>query len=190
MSKQIAILLLWMVSLISCDSRVMIMDSDGDTVEFEIKEVKITSNRIEKKKEDAIKKNITEFLKANRDTIAIIKNYWFLCDTNRIKILREYDVGHKDKNITIGLHKTKAEVTPIPSVYKISEGAFGEYKIEDPEFGRLYSYQIIFSLTKNQNIADYYAIIQFARPDSNGLDRVTYKRRINKTEDYYIEDNV
>lgn len=169
----------------TCKPRVTIRGNQGNSIDFEINKIELTSNKRENAQDSLIIKNINAFLHKNNS--AIVKNYWFLCDSSNIESLRNFNPKHKNKNIKIHLGKESVSIRPIPGTYKIVEGPFAQYKIINDSLGRLYSYVINVSLNNDFEVLDFHSILQFAK-DSNGIDRVSFKRIIEKDEYYLIED--
>lgn len=152
--------------------------------------VEITTENIEDRKSAKVLKNVIAFLEEKKETEPIVQNYWYLCDTSNINSLRNFDVNHKTENIRIDLGKSGATVSPFPGVYKISEGPFAEYKINDDSLGKMHSYLIEIEFLNDFNIKDFKAVLRFSKKQENGLNRVTFKKEILKGEDYLIEQRV
>jgi len=165
-----------------------IKDSNG--TEYKITNIELTSSEKEEEDEKLILRNVNDYLISNRDSITIIQNYWYLCDSLRIRTLRDYDVRHKDANITISLTKKYVEITPIPDSYPISEGPLAEYLINDEKLGTLYTYRLKLFLTEDFKVNDAHAQIQFAKIDHEGRGRVSLRRQIDKNEIYSIKEKL
>ena len=131
--------------------------------------------------------NISDFLKNNQSSV--VRNYHYLCDTSRIRIFREYNVKHKLENINIGIGKNTVRISPIPGSFKISDGPLAEYQIENDSLGQFASYFIDIDLNTDLEISDYKATLRFMK-DSNGIDKVSFKKEITATENYLIEEKL
>ena len=131
--------------------------------------------------------NISDFLKNNQSSV--VRNYHYLCDTSRIRALKEYNVNHKIENINIAIGKNTVRISPIPGSFKISDGPLAEYRIENDNLGKFASYFIDIDLNNDFEISDYKATLRFMK-DSNGIEKVSFKKVITATENYLIEEKL
>jgi hypothetical protein len=154
--------------------------NDVKSISFEL-----TSSEKENKKDSLIMTNINHFLENNKSSV--VQNYYFLCDTSMISPIREYDVKHKIDNIKI--RGNSVRITPIPELFKLTEGPVAEYRIENDSLGKFASYFIDIKLDANLEVSDFKATLRFMK-DSNGIDKVSFKKEITATESYLIEEKL
>ena len=187
MRTTIIILTISTLLINSCGFNINIEDEEGNSIIFKIEDIELTSSEIEKRKDSIIISEVNNFIDTNKS--AIIINYKYLCDSNLIEPLRNYIVDHKDENIQIGIGKKDIQISPIPLVYKISEGPYAKYKIDNDNFGKLSSYIIDIELDGNFKIIDFKATLRFMQKDGN-VERVSFKKEIYPSDNYLIEENI
>ena len=181
-----AIFLCTITTLLSCSPSVNENESNGETYEFEISDIEITSREKEARKDSLILKNVNELL--NKRESSLIKNYWFLCDTVNINPIRDgFSVEHKDENINIHLGKETVTVRPIPGSYEIKKGPYAKYKLLDDSLGEFHSYVIDIQLNEDFKIKDYYATVRFHKI-VDGVDKITFTEIINKNDHYLLSE--
>ena len=149
--------------------------------------IRLTSSEKEKKKDSLILLNINHFLENNQSSV--VQNYHFLCDSSMISPIREYEVKHKPENIKIGIGKTNVRITPIPGAYKITDGPLAEYRIENDSLGKFASYFMDIKLDDKFGISNFKATLRFME-DSNGIEKVSFKKEISASENYLIEEKL
>jgi hypothetical protein len=149
--------------------------------------IELTSSEKEKKKDSLILSNINHFLENNQSSV--VQNYHFLCDSSMILPIREYDVKHKLENIKIEIGKTNVRITPIPGSFKIADGPLAEYRIENESLGKFTSYFMDIKLNDNFGVSDFKATLRFMK-ESNGIEKVSFKKEISATENYLIEEKL
>lgn len=169
----------------SCKPHVKVEDGQGNSIELEITDFDLTSSEKEAAKDSLIIRNINAFLQNNPS--AIVQNYWFLCDSSNIEPVRDFYPKHKNENIDIHIGKKSVSIRPIPSSYKIQEGPFARYTITNDSLGNFHSYVIDVSLTSDYHVLDFNSTLRFSK-DIEGVNRVSFKRLIQKDEHYLIED--
>jgi len=150
-------------------------------------DIEITSSEKELKKDSLILSNISDFLKNNQSSI--VRNYKFLCDSSMIRQIRAYDVNHKIENIKIGIGKNTVRISPIPSSFKISDGPFAEYRIQNDSLGKFVSYFIDIELNNELEVSDYKATLRFMK-EINGIEKISFKKEITIDEKYLIEEKL
>ena len=145
----------------SCKLNVNHENRLGDSTEFEVTGIEITSSKKEARRDSLIIQNINVFLRNNNS--AIVRNYLFLCDTSNIESFRGYDPKHKNLNIDIHIGQRSVSIRSLPGFYKIKDGPMGRYKITNDSIGRLESYVIEVSLSQNFDIQNYHSTLRFSK---------------------------
>ncbi|QNR25104.1 hypothetical protein [Croceimicrobium hydrocarbonivorans] len=182
---QIIISIFCFLVLTSCKQNVTVEDDKGNSLEFEITNIELTSSEKEARKDSLIIRNINKFLKENNS--AVVQNYFFLCDTLNIQPFRDYNPQHKNSNINIHLGKKEVSIRPLPGSYRIEDGPFGQYKITDDSLGTFHSYVIEIRLTDDFEVQDYHSTLRFSK-NVGGINRLSFKRDIESDEQYLIEE--
>jgi len=184
--KRIFIALTIPILFHACSFEVETKDREGNSLHWEITEIGIRDGRIERKKDSLAITAANSFLLENKNDIAMVQNYFLLCDSSYIQNLRDFNVQHKIENITSGLDRYSQQIRPIPGVYSIEDGPFAEYLIDDEELGKFESYFIDLKLDKEYRVIDYVATVIFR--EKRGAK--PFIKKIYKDEQYLIEPRI
>ncbi len=178
---------IFLLTIVSCKPKVVIEDDRGEKVEFEIENIEFSSREKEEEKDRLIVEEINKFIETNKSDAVL--NYLFLCDSSMIEVNRDYEVNHKTSNLSIGLGKKDARLTPVPSSYKIDEGPIATYKIINDSLGRFASYFLDFQLDENYKIKSFMGTLRFMKK-KDGMDRLSFMKEIRPQDKYLIEEKL
>lgn len=174
------------IGIVACKPKATITDEDGNTIQLEVSNIEWTTKDKEEQKDKVIIEEINSFLENNKSDA--VTNYLYLCDSSMISPLRDFNVFHKKENIHIGLGKNEVQLSPIPGVYKVSEGPYAKYKVHGDSF-ELVSYFIDIKLDKEFKVIDFIATLRYYIKN-DGDEKVFVKKEIYPNDKYLIERRI